>query len=152
MVYVFDDDFSGAKPWYVWCVPQATGFQTFTAAIAFLKAGKLEALACLVLDLDIPGLNGLEFREGLADKEISLPVAFITGYGTVPDGVRARKAGAVNFLQKRFNDEGLLEAIFRPLETDHPAKQDQGAAETLRGRAKTLRPGENVVFRLGVAC
>jgi FixJ family two-component response regulator len=98
----------------------------------------------------MPGLNGLELQEYLADQEISLPIVFITGCGTVPESVKAMKAGAVDFLQKPFSDEDFLEAISRAIETDRRARQDQEELKQLRERMKTLTPREYEVFRLVV--
>ncbi len=96
----------------------------------------------------MPGFNGLELQDYLADKEISLPIIFITGYGTVPDSVKAMKSGAVDFLQKPFSDEELLEAISRALEADRRTRQDQEQLKQLRERLETLTPREREVFRL----
>jgi FixJ family two-component response regulator len=110
----------------------------------------MEAPACLVLDLNMPGLNGLELQECLAEREISLPIVFITGYGTVPDSVKAMKAGAVDFLEKPFSDEDLLGAISRAIETERLAKQDQERRRELKKRMESLTPREYDVFRLVV--
>ncbi len=103
-------------------IPSSTngrvGVRTFTSALEFLDGRERETPACLVLDVNMPDLNGLELQEYLADKEISLPIVFITGYGTVPESVKAMKAGAVDFLQKPFSEEDFLDAISRAIETD----------------------------------
>src|SRR5512139_3950830 len=96
VVYVVDDDPSVGKA--LERLMRSAGYEvrTFTSALGFLDGEKLEAPACLVLDVNMPDLNGLELQEILAGKDISLPIVFITGVGTVPDSVRAMKAGAVD--------------------------------------------------------
>ena len=150
VVYVVDDDPSVGKA--LERLLRSTGHDvlTFTSALEFIEGRELAAPACLVLDLNMPGLNGLDLQEYLADQEISLPIVFITGCGTVPDSVKAMKAGAVDFLQKPFSDGDLLSAISGAIETDRGAKQDQQHLKQLRERAEALTPREYEVFRLVV--
>ena len=150
VVYVVDDDPAVGKA--LERLMRSAGYQarTFTSALEFIEAGKVESPACLVLDLNMPGLNGLELQEHLSDEAISLPIVFITGYGTVPDSVKAMKAGAVDFLQKPFSDDDLLSAISRALETDRRARQDQERLKELKERLEMLTPREREVFRLVV--
>ena len=150
VVYVVDDDPSVGKALERLMRSAGHDVRTFTSALEFLDGRELETPACLVLDINMPGLNGLELQEYLADQEISLPIVFITGYGTVPESVKAMKAGAVDFLQKPFSDEDLLDAISRAIETDRRAKQDQEQLKELRERLETLTPREYEVFRLVV--
>lgn len=148
VVYVVDDDPSVGKA--LERLVRSAGYEvrTFTSALGFLDGGMPEALACLVLDVNMAGLNGLELQEYLGNKGISLPIVFITGVGTVPDSVRAMKAGAVDFLQKPFSDQDLLGAISRAMETAHLARQDREQRKELQARVETLTPRENEVFRL----
>ena len=150
VVFVVDDDPSVGKALERLMRSAGHEVRTFTSALDFLEGRKPEAPACLVLDLNMPGLNGLELQEYLADKEISLPIVFITGYGTVPESVKAMKAGAVDFLQKPFSDGDLLSAISHAIETDRRAKQDHEQLEELRERMEALTPREYEVFRLVV--
>jgi FixJ family two-component response regulator len=150
VVYVVDDDPSVGKALERLLRSAGHDVRTFTSALEFLDGRERETPACLVLDLNMPGLNGLELQEYLADTEISLPIVFITGYGTVPESVKAMKAGAVDFLQKPFSEEDFLEAISRAIETDRRARQDQERLKQLRERMKTLTPREYEVFRLVV--
>ena len=150
VVYVVDDDPSVGKALERLMRSAGHDARTFTSALEFLDGRGLATPACLVLDINMPGLNGLELQEYLADQAISLPIVFITGVGTVPESVKAMKAGAVDFLQKPFSDEDLLEAISRALETDRRARQDQEQLKQLRERLETLTPREYEVFRLVV--
>jgi len=148
VVYVVDDDPSVRKALDRLVRSAGHEVRAFSSALEFLTNRGLETPACLVLDINMPGLNGLELQDHLADKEISLPIIFITGYGTVPDSVKAMKSGAVDFLQKPFSDEELLEAISRALEADRRSRQDQEQLKQLRERLETLTPREREVFRL----
>ena len=136
VVYVVDDDPSVRKALERLMRSSGHEARTFTSALEFLDGKRLETPACLVLDINMPGLNGLELQEHLAGQEISVPIVFITGYGTVPESVKAMKAGAVDFLQKPFSDEDLLEAISHALETDRRAKQEQEQLSQLRERRR----------------
>jgi FixJ family two-component response regulator len=150
VVYVVDDDPSVGKALERLLRSAGHEVRTFTSALEFIEGRELAVPACLVLDLNMPGLNGLELQEYLADKEISLPIVFITGYGTVPESVKAMKAGAFDFLQKPFSDSDLLSAISHAIETDCRAKQDHEQLKELRERLKILTPREYEVFRLVV--
>ena len=150
VVYVVDDDPAVRKALERLMCSAGHNARTFTSALEFLNGKRLETPACLVLDINMPGLNGLELQEYLTDKEISLPIVFITGYGSVPESVKAMKAGAVDFLQKPFSDEDLLEAIARALDTNRRTRQDQEQLKQLRERLETLTPREYEVFRLVV--
>ena len=150
VVYVVDDDPSVGKALERLLRSAGHDVRTFTSALEFIEGRELAAPACLVLDLNMPGLNGLELQEYLADKEISLPIVFITGYGTVPESVKAMKAGAVDFLQKPFSDRDLLSAISHAIETDRRAKQDHEQLKELRERMESLTPREYEVFLLVV--
>ena len=150
VVYVVDDDPSVRKALERLMRSAGHNARIFTSALEFLNGKRLETPACLVLDINMPGLNGLELQEYLTDKEISLPIVFITGYGSVPESVKAMKAGAVDFLQKPFSDEDLLEAIARALDTNRRTRQDQEQLKQLRERLETLTPREYEVFRLVV--
>ncbi len=150
VVYVVDDDPSIGKALERLMRSAGHKVRTFTSALDFLNDRELEAPACLVLDVNMPGLNGLELQEYLADKDISLPIVFITGYGTVPESVKAMKAGAVDFLQKPFSDNDLLRAISQAIEADRRSKQDQEQRKEIRERMEALTPREYEVFRLVV--
>ncbi|GLI33755.1 DNA-binding response regulator [Desulforhabdus amnigena] len=124
--------------------------KTFTSALDFLDFQHPDVPGCLVLDVKMPELGGLELQERLAEKEIAFPIIFITGHGTVPMSVRAMKAGAVDFLEKPFLDKDLLDVVSRAVAADRQAKQEQRELRKLRERLKTLTPREHEVFGLVV--
>jgi FixJ family two-component response regulator len=124
--------------------------RTFTSALDFVRCRNMEEPACLILDVSMPDLNGLELQEYLADQGSSLPIVFITGHGTVPMSVQAMKAGAVDFLEKPFSDTDLLNIISRAIETDRQAKKKRAQLKKLRERMEMLTPREREVFQLVV--
>jgi FixJ family two-component response regulator len=122
VVYVVDDDPSVGTALERLIRSAGRDVRTFTSALDFLDCIDPDAPACLILDVNMPALNGLELQEVLAEKAIVLPIVFISGHGTVPMSVKAMKGGAVDFLPKPFNDEDLLNAISRAIEADRQAK------------------------------
>jgi RNA polymerase sigma factor (sigma-70 family) len=151
VVYVVDDDPSVGKALERLIRSAGYDVRKFTSPLDFLDCVAPEAPACLVLDVDMPALNGLEVQEYMADKEISLPIVFISGHGTVPISVKAMKAGAVDFLTKPFNDSDLLDAISHAIQADRRAKQGREQQTELLERLATLTPREREVFQLVVA-
>jgi FixJ family two-component response regulator len=151
LVYVVDDDPSVLRS--VERLLRSVGYdlETFTSAQEFLDFQHPDTPSCLILDVKMPGLSGLELQERLTDKGISLPIIFITGHGTVPASVKAMKAGAVDFLLKPFSPTDLLETIAKALEKDRQAKQYERELKQLRERSKTLTPREYEVFGLVVS-
>jgi FixJ family two-component response regulator len=150
VVYVVDDDPSVGKALERLMRSAGHDVRTFTSALDFVRCRNLEAPACLILDVSMPDLNGLELQECLADQGSSLPIVFITGHGTVPMSVKAMKAGAVDFLQKPFSDTDLLNAISHAIETDRRAKKKREQLKKLRARVELLTPREREVFQLVV--
>jgi RNA polymerase sigma factor (sigma-70 family) len=148
VVYVVDDDPSVGKALERLMRSAGHDVRTFTSALDFLRCRNLEAPACLILDVSMPDLNGLELQEYLADQGSSLPIVFISGHGTVPMSVKAMKAGAVDFLQKPFSDTDLLSAISHAIETDRRAKKKREQLKKLTERMETLTPREREVFQL----
>ena len=150
MVYVVDDDPSVGTA--IERLIRSAGHEArvFTSASDFLDCFDPDAPACLVLDVDMPAVSGLDLQEYLAGKSIPLPIVFITGHGTVPMSVKAMKAGAVDFLPKPFSDADLLDAVRHAIESDRRARREHEHVATLRGRLKTLTPREREVFRLVV--
>jgi len=112
----------------------------------FLKAGRPEGPACLVLDVRLPGRSGLDFQRELAAANIQLPIIFITGYGDIPMSVRAMKGGAIEFLTKPFRDQDLLDAVQLGLERDRAWLEEEKLAAELRTRFETLTPREREVM------
>ena len=132
---------------------ESTGLQaeTFGSAQDFLRHKLPDGPKCLVLDVLLPGLNGLDFQNELTKANINIPIIFITGHGDIPMTVRAIKAGAVEFLTKPFRDEDLLKAIQQALDVDSATLKQQSETLALRDRFATLTPRELQVFSLVTA-
>jgi FixJ family two-component response regulator len=120
--------------------------QTFGTAQEFLRSRRPEGPSCLVLDVRLPGVNGLDFQHQLIGAGIRIPVIFITGHGDIPMTVKAMKSGAVEFLTKPFRDQDLLDAIHQALERDQVIRQQQGELDDLRKRYNLLTPREREVM------
>jgi FixJ family two-component response regulator len=119
---------------------------TYGSADELLKAKLPDTPSCLVLDIRLPGVNGLDFQAHLAKSSINLPIIFITGYGDVPMTVRAMKAGAVDFLTKPFRDQDMLDAVSQAIEHDREQRQADGLVLKLRALYKGLTPREAEVM------
>ena len=124
--------------------------ETFDSAQRFLASPRADVPSCLVLDVKLPGLSGLELQGRLAEINIEIPIVFITGHGDVPTSVRAMKAGAVEFLTKPFRDEDLLDAIHQAIERDRVARGRHAELAEVRGRYESLTPREREVMKLVV--
>ncbi len=148
MIFIVDDDPSVRESTKL--MLESVGFivKTFASAQDFLKAKIQVDLGCLVLDVRMPGISGLDLQEKLLSSKTPLPVIFITGHGTVPISVRAMKAGAIDFLQKPFDEQDLLDAIHRAIARQRERKSKKDEADKLRQRLKALTPRENEVFSL----
>jgi len=131
----------------------AAGFQAraFPSPAAFLQAHDPVTPGCLVLDVALPGLDGLELQQALAVSDCARPVVFITGRGVIPTSVRAMKGGAVDFLTKPVNDKNLLAAVRNAIEIDRLARETQVEMDALRQRLATLTPREREVLAQVVA-
>jgi RNA polymerase sigma factor (sigma-70 family) len=147
-IYVVDDDLSVRDSTELMLKSVGFNVKTFGSAQDFLKANLREDLGCLVLDVRMPGMSGLDLQEKLVSVKTPLPVIFITGHGTVPMSVRAMKAGAVDFLQKPFEEQDLLDAINRAVARQRERKSKKDQAEELQLRLKALTPREHEVFSL----
>jgi FixJ family two-component response regulator len=120
------------------------------SVVEFFKLGRPAGSACLVLDVRLPGLSGLDFQQELAAANIRLPVIFITGHGDIPMSVRAMKGGALDFLTKPFRDQDLLDAINVGLSRDRARLEDEKSLMELRSRFDSLTPREREVMALVV--
>jgi FixJ family two-component response regulator len=125
--------------------------ECFGTAQEFLSSKRPEAPSCLVLDVRLPGINGLDFQRELADAGIRIPIIFITGHGDIPMTVRAMKSGAVEFLTKPFRHQDLLDAIHQALARDRVMRQQQSELAELRGRWELLTGREREVMELVVS-
>ena len=125
--------------------------ETFGTAQEFLQSKRPDVPSCLVLDVRLPGVNGLDFQRQLADAGVRIPIIFITGHGDIPMTVKAMKSGAVEFLTKPFRDQDLLDAIYQALERDQVTRQEQSEVAELRKRYETLTTREREVMGLVVS-
>jgi FixJ family two-component response regulator len=121
---------------------------TFSSAAEFLSSHKPDVPSCLVLDVRLPGIGGIEFQAELAKANIRLPIIFITGHGDIPMTVRAMKAGAVEFLTKPFHDQDLLDAVRVGLDRDGERREREQARSGVVGAYETLTSREKEVFSL----
>jgi FixJ family two-component response regulator len=147
-VLVVDDDISIRES--LEALIQVCGWEarTFASATAFLESRPPPGPSCLVLDVSLPDLNGLDLQARIADERAEMPIIFITGYGDVPTSVRAMKAGAAEFLTKPFGDEVLLTAIGAALERSASAVGERAALQVLRERRASLSRRECEVMDL----
>src|SRR6202049_4163509 len=125
--------------------------ETFGTAQEFLRSKRPDGPSCLVLDVRLPGVNGLEFQRELADAGLRIPIIFITGHGDIPMTVRAMNSGAVEFLTKPFRDQDLLDAIHQALDRDRATRQQQSELAELRKRHESLTTREREVMALVVS-
>lgn len=150
IVFVVDDDVSvreSLEPLISFAGWQA---RTFASAREFLASPRVAAPSCLVLDVSLPDLNGLELQKRVASDRCCIPIIFITGYGDVPMTVQAMKAGAVEFLTKPFDDEALLTAIRNAIERSAAALDEESELTALRESYASLTPRERDVMALVV--
>jgi FixJ family two-component response regulator len=147
VVYVVDDDPSIRDA--LDSLIRSVGFraQTFASAQDFLKSTRPDAPGCLVLDVRLPGLSGLDLQRELARVDIRIPIIFITGHGDIPMSVSAMKGGAVEFLTKPFRDQDLLDAIQAAVERDRASQEGRAELAELRGRYRSLTPREREVMQ-----
>jgi FixJ family two-component response regulator len=125
--------------------------QTFATAQDFLRSKRSDGPSCLVLDVRLPGINGLDFQRQLADAGLRIPIIFITGHGDIPMSVKAMKSGAVEFLTKPFRDQDLLDAIHQALDRDRLMRQQNSELDELRKRYESLTAREREVMALVVS-
>jgi RNA polymerase sigma factor (sigma-70 family) len=120
--------------------------ELFASAQEFLRSKRPDVPSCLVLDVRLPGLSGLDLQRRTTEAGMEIPIIFITGHGDIPMSVRAMKAGAVEFLTKPFRDQDLLDAIQQALERDRKARDQRAEIEELRSRFASLTPREREVM------
>jgi len=125
--------------------------ETFATPPEFLRSKRPDGPSCLVLDVRLPGVNGLDFQRELADAGVRIPIIFITGHGDIPMTVRAMKSGAVEFLTKPFRDQDLLDAIHQALDRDRATRQQRTELTELRKRYESLTAREREVMGLVVS-
>jgi FixJ family two-component response regulator len=151
MVFVIDDD-AGVRASIQGLLKSVSlRSEAFGTAEEFLHSRRPDGPACLVLDVSLPGVNGLDFQRELTDAGIRIPIIFITGHGDIPMTVKAMKSGAVEFLTKPFLDQDLLDAIHQALERDRLSRQQQSDLAGLRKRYESLTTREREVMGLVVS-
>jgi FixJ family two-component response regulator len=151
IVFVVDDDSSIREAIKSLVTLSGLRVETFGTAQEFLQSKRPDLPGCVVLDVELPGLSGLDLQRELAAHGIKLPIIFITGYGDIPMSVRAMKAGATEFLTKPFRDQDLLDAIQEALERDRAARRHSQEIAELRKRFDALTSREREVMSLVVA-
>jgi len=151
VVFIVDDDLSVRRS--TERLIRSAGFKvlTFTSAREFLASPRPEGPACLVLDVRMPGLSGMDLQRELVQSGIHIPIISITGHGDIPMSVRAMKAGAVKFLTKPFRSRSLLDAVRAAIERDQSAHKARSETGELRERYEQLTPREREVMALVVA-
>ena len=150
-VFIIDDDLSMRRA--IQDLVESVGLlaESFATGGEFLRRGRTTSPSCLVLDVRLPQMSGLDFQNRLAETGMQIPIIFITAHGDVPMSVKALKAGAVEFLTKPFRDQDLLDAIQQALQRDRAAREQQAEILNVQERYKTLTPREREVMVLVVS-
>ena len=150
MVFVVDDDVGTRESLKNLIRSVGLRVEAFASAQDFLRSTRPDVPGCLVLDVRLPGLSGLDLQKRMAEAELAIPIVFISGHGDIPMSVRAMKAGAVEFLTKPFRDQDVLDAIQQALERDRNAREQRAEIGELRSRYRLLTPREREVMALVV--
>jgi len=147
LIYIVDDDASICRALSLLLKSFDYSVEIFTRAEDFLSFKHPKIRSCLVLDISLPGINGLALQETMTSRGLSIPIVFITGHGDVPKSVRAIKAGAIDFLLKPFNNKTLLNAVSQALAKSKTQNKNEANLASIEKRIKTLSPRELEVFR-----
>jgi RNA polymerase sigma factor (sigma-70 family) len=151
IVYVVDDDISIRRSLTRLLKSAGYDVETFASGPEFMRRVRDDHPACAVVDLRMPNMTGLELHEALVTAKDPVPVVFVTGYGDVPTGVHAMKAGAVDFLTKPYRADALLDAVRRAVERDRRDREVRSRMTEVSRRLRTLTPRERSVFALVIA-
>jgi FixJ family two-component response regulator len=151
IVFVVDDDASVRESLRGLIRSIGLEVQTFTSAKEFLAARRVDGPSCLVLDIRLPDLNGLELQRQMAEIGLEIPIIFVTGHGDIPTSVRAMKDGAVEFLTKPLDGKNLLDAIQVAIARDRIARRERTEVEDVVSRYESLTPREREVMERVVA-
>jgi FixJ family two-component response regulator len=151
MVFIVDDDASLREALTNLFASVGLAARAFASGADFLRTAGYNGPSCLVLDVRLPGLSGLDLQAELAKADMLVPIIFVTGHGDIPMSVRAMKAGAVEFLTKPIHDQQLLDAVQRALEQDGARREEQKAVRDLRARFEALTVREQEVMACVVA-
>jgi two-component system, LuxR family, response regulator FixJ len=146
-IFVIDDDGSVRRSLTRLLRSLQFQVETFASAEQFLRREPFNGLGCIILDIKMPGLDGMALQARLSQNDYCMPIIFITGHGDIPMSVRAMKNGAVDFLPKPFDDGQLLEAVTKAVEKDASAKADRNETERVLGLLKELTPREFEILR-----
>ena len=146
-IYVIDDDRSVRDA--LSSLFRSVGYkvQLFESTSEFIQAKRLDANSCLVLDIRLPGVSGLDLQSHLNREQIQIPIIFMTGHGDIPMSVRAMKAGAIDFLAKPFRDQDMLDAVTAALETDRKRRHADQSVAAVRSAFETLTPREREIMQ-----
>ena len=151
VVFVVDDDASVRSSLKFLLSTVGLQVESFDSADTFLRKNPPDTPSCLVLDVRLPGLSGLDFQRELATRKIYIPIVFLTGHGDIPMSVRAMKAGAVEFLTKPFRDQDLLDAVRIAIERDRARREEEKEVMILKGRFDSLTAREREVISMVVS-
>jgi FixJ family two-component response regulator len=151
LVFVVDDDASLRESLTDLIHSVGLRVEAFASAQEFLRSKRPDAPSCLVLDVRLKGLSGLDLQKRLVGGDVDIPIIFITGHGDIPMAVQAMKAGAVEFLRKPFRDQDLLDAVQQALERDRKVRDQRAEVAELRKRFDSLTPREREVMALVAA-
>ena len=151
MVFVIDDDTLVRTSIQGLLKSVSLRSEAFATTREFLSSKRPDGPSCLILDVRLPGVNGLDFQQELADADILIPIIFITGHGDIPMTVKAMKSGAVEFLTKPFRDQDLLDAINQALDRDRAIRQQQSEFAELRKRYESMTARQREVMALVVS-
>jgi FixJ family two-component response regulator len=147
IIAIVDDDPSAREGLRALIESAGWRAETFASAQEFLGRSDAEAPSCLILDLQLPGLSGLDLQKRMAEAGLEIPIVFLTGHGSIPASVQAMKAGAVEFLTKPFDEEELLQAVQEAIERDRRAQQQHAEMRELQDRYESLTPREREVLQ-----
>jgi FixJ family two-component response regulator len=151
LVFVVDDDASLRESLKDLLQSVGLRVEAFDSAQEFLRSKRPDAPSCLVLDVRLKGLSGLDLQKRLVEVDVDIPIIFITGHGDIPMAVQAMKAGAMEFLRKPFRDQDLLDAVQQALERDRKGREQRAEIAELRKRFDSLTPREREVMALVAA-
>jgi FixJ family two-component response regulator len=151
IVYVIDDDESVLRALTNLFQSVNLRVEVFGSALELLHSSLPDVASCLVLDIRLPGLSGLDFQTELAKANIHIPIIFMTGHGDIPMTVRAMKAGAIDFLAKPFRQQEMLDAVATAIERDRKRREDDKMISNVQARVETLTPRERDVLALVAA-
>jgi len=146
LVFIIDDDASVRRSLERLFKSVGLKVEIFASAREFLKRERPDGPSCIVLDVRMPGLSGFDLQDTLAEANFRVPIIFLTGHGNIPLSVRAMKAGAMDFIEKPFEDQVLLEAVQRGLEKDRQFRLKEAEVDEIKRRMETLTAREYEVF------